>query len=50
MDGKRREVLKTGGGLTLLSLVAAAGWLCRPGPTSPFRCSTRATWPRSWCV
>ena len=30
MDGKRREVLKTGGGLTLLSLVAAAGWL-RPG-------------------
>ena len=30
MDGKRREVLKTGGGLTLLSLVMAAGWL-RPG-------------------
>jgi sulfur-oxidizing protein SoxY len=30
MDGKRREVLKAGGGLTLLSLVAAAGWL-RPG-------------------
>jgi sulfur-oxidizing protein SoxY len=30
MDGKRRELLKTGGGLTLLSLVAAAGWL-RPG-------------------
>ena len=30
MDGKRREVLKTGGGLTLLSLVASAGWL-RPG-------------------
>ena len=28
MDGKRREMLKTGGGLTLLSLVAAAGWLC----------------------
>ena len=27
MDGKRREMLKTGGGLTLLSLVAAAGWL-----------------------
>ena len=30
MDGTRRQVLKTGGGLTLLSLVAAAGWL-RPG-------------------
>ena len=30
MDATRREVLKTGGGLTLLSLVAAAGWL-RPG-------------------
>ena len=30
MNGKRREVLKTGGGLTLLSLVMAAGWL-RPG-------------------
>jgi len=30
MDGKRREVLKTGGGLTLLSLIAAAGWL-EPG-------------------
>jgi sulfur-oxidizing protein SoxY len=30
MDGKRREILKTGGGLTLLTLVAAAGWL-RPG-------------------
>jgi sulfur-oxidizing protein SoxY len=30
MDGKRRKILKTGGGLTLLSLVAAAGWL-RPG-------------------
>ena len=30
MDGKRRDLLKTGGGLTLLSLVAAAGWLC-PG-------------------
>jgi len=27
MDGKRRQALKTGGGLTLLSLVAAAGWL-----------------------
>jgi len=27
MDGKRREVLKTGGGLTLMSLLAAAGWL-----------------------
>jgi sulfur-oxidizing protein SoxY len=27
MDGTRREVLKRGGGLTLLSLVAAAGWL-----------------------
>ena len=30
MDGKRRKVLKAGGGVTLLSLVAAAGWL-RPG-------------------
>ena len=30
MDGKRREVLKTGGGVTLLALAAAAGWL-RPG-------------------
>ena len=30
MDGKRRKILKSGGGLTLLSLVAAAGWL-RPG-------------------
>ena len=27
MNEKRREVLKTGGGITLLSLVAAAGWL-----------------------
>ena len=27
MDKKRRDALKTGGGLTLLSLVAAAGWL-----------------------
>ena len=33
MDGKRREVLKAGGGVTLLSLVAAAGWL-RPGDAS----------------
>ena len=30
MNEKRREILKTGGGLTLLSLVAAAGWL-KPG-------------------
>ncbi|MFO1413194.1 MAG: thiosulfate oxidation carrier protein SoxY [Burkholderiales bacterium] len=30
MDTQRREVLKTGGGLTLLALVAAAGWL-KPG-------------------
>ncbi|MEP7183844.1 MAG: thiosulfate oxidation carrier protein SoxY [Betaproteobacteria bacterium] len=30
MDSKRREILKTGGGLTLLSLAAAAGWL-KPG-------------------
>ncbi|NDP41999.1 MAG: thiosulfate oxidation carrier protein SoxY [Aromatoleum sp.] len=30
MDSKRRDMLKTGGGLTLLSLVAAAGWL-KPG-------------------
>ena len=27
MDSRRREVLKTGGGITLLALVAAAGWL-----------------------
>ena len=30
MDGKRRKILKTGGRVTLLTLVAAAGWL-RPG-------------------
>src|SRR5262245_36753105 len=30
MNNKRREVLRTGGGMTLLTLVAAAGWL-RPG-------------------
>jgi sulfur-oxidizing protein SoxY len=30
MDGKRRKILQSGGALTLLSLVAAAGWL-RPG-------------------
>lgn len=30
MDKKRREVLKAGGGMTLLMLLAAAGWL-RPG-------------------
>jgi sulfur-oxidizing protein SoxY len=30
MDARRRDALKTGGGLTLLTLVAAAGWL-RPG-------------------
>jgi sulfur-oxidizing protein SoxY len=27
MDVKRREVLRTGGGVTLLTLLAAAGWL-----------------------
>ena len=27
MDSRRREVLRTGGGVTLLTLVAAAGWL-----------------------
>ena len=27
MDARRRHALKTGGGLTLLTLVAAAGWL-----------------------
>ncbi|MCC7042185.1 MAG: thiosulfate oxidation carrier protein SoxY [Burkholderiales bacterium] len=27
MDGKRREVLRAGGGVTLLTLLAAAGWL-----------------------
>ena len=30
MNATRREVLKTGGGLSLLALVAAAGWL-KPG-------------------
>jgi sulfur-oxidizing protein SoxY len=30
MDQGRRDVLKTGGGVTLLALVAAAGWL-KPG-------------------
>jgi len=30
MDAKRREILKTGGGTTLLSLLVGAGWL-RPG-------------------
>ena len=30
MDPRRRDVLKTGGGASLLALVAAAGWL-RPG-------------------
>ena len=33
MDDKRRDVLKKGGGLTLLALVAAAGWL-KPGDAS----------------
>ena len=27
MDSRRREVLRTGGGVTLLTLLAAAGWL-----------------------
>jgi sulfur-oxidizing protein SoxY len=27
MDSSRRDVLRTGGGITLLTLVAAAGWL-----------------------
>ncbi len=30
MDTQRREVLKTGGGVTLLAVLAAAGWL-KPG-------------------
>jgi sulfur-oxidizing protein SoxY len=30
MDARRRDVLKTGGGVSLLALVAAAGWL-KPG-------------------
>ena len=30
MDARRREVLKTGGGVSLMALVAAAGWL-KPG-------------------
>ena len=27
MDGKRRDILKTGGGMALVTLLAAAGWL-----------------------
>jgi sulfur-oxidizing protein SoxY len=30
MDTKRRDLLKTGGGITLLALISAAGWL-KPG-------------------
>ena len=30
MDARRRDVLKTGGGVSLMALVAAAGWL-KPG-------------------
>jgi sulfur-oxidizing protein SoxY len=30
MDGKRRAILKSGGGVTLLGLLTAAGWL-KPG-------------------
>lgn len=30
MDRRRRQVLKSGGGVTLLTLIAAAGWL-KPG-------------------
>ncbi len=30
MDARRRKVLKTGGGASLLTLLAAAGWL-QPG-------------------
>ena len=33
MNAKRREVLKQGGGVTLLALLAAAGWLA-PGAAS----------------
>ena len=33
MNAKRREVLKQGGGVTLLTLLAAAGWLA-PGAAS----------------
>ena len=33
MDTNRRQVLKTGGGVSLLALVAAAGWL-KPGEQS----------------
>ena len=32
MNSKRRTVLQTGGGMTLLTMLAAAGWL-RPGET-----------------
>ncbi len=39
MNTGRRDVLKTGGGLTLLTLVAAAGWL-KPG-------SARADWNKA---
>ena len=33
MNRSRRQVLKSGGGVTLLALVAAAGWL-KPGDAS----------------
>ena len=33
MDGKRRAILKSGGGATFLGLLAAAGWL-KPGDAS----------------
>jgi sulfur-oxidizing protein SoxY len=39
MNTGRRDVLKTGGGITLLTLVAAAGWL-KPG-------SARADWNKA---
>ena len=36
MDTTRRHALKTGGGVTLLTLLAAAGWL-KPGDAAARR-------------
>jgi len=40
MDGKRRAILKSGGGATLLGLLTAAGWL-KPGD------ATAQTWNKA---
>jgi len=41
MNTQRREILKTGGGVTLLTLVAAAGWL-KPGDAALSLAKARA--------